>query len=264
MKKRVALFLFFLVLAVSCEKDRALFDVVNGQTLASFGTTEFDLGVPVVGARVDIFVNVTTAFENPRTISLEIDPSSTATAEQYTVNNSGIAAGAFRGTVTIAGNFEALPETGATTLVLNLTDVSGSNALALEDATLTVSLFRECDTQPSPGQWTVNMSDGYGDGWQTTTNSGGPGLTCTLSSGEVFEFGLCTPYEEATYDCTPGASSGTATLQIPEGTASAEWFFPGDFWGEIAFNIVAPNGNVVAEYGPGSPPGAVVIDFCQQ
>lgn len=264
MKERVAFILFLLVLTLACEKDRTLFDVVDGQTLASFGSTSVDLGVPVEGAQIDVFVNVTTASENPRTISLEIDSSSTAASEQYTVTDSGIPAGSFRGTVTITGNFEALPETGATTLVLNLTDVSGSNDLALYDSSLTVALFRECDSQPSPGLWTVNMSDSYGDGWQTTTNSGGPGLTCTLSSGEVFEFGLCTPWEEPAYDCTPGTSSGMATIHIPEGTASAEWYFPGDFWGEIAFSIVAPNGNVVAEYGPGSPPGPVIIDFCQQ
>ena len=67
------------------------------------------------------------------------------------------------------------------------------------------------------------------------------------------------------YDCTAEFASGSATITIPDGVESAEWFFPGDFYGEITFQILAPNGNVVydrAQAAGGA--GIFVIDFCQQ
>jgi hypothetical protein len=115
---------------------------------------------------------------------------------------------------------------------------------------------------PTSGVWTIQMQDSYGDGWQTDNGDGGSGLTVTLNDGTIFEVGLCSPYLASDFDCTSGVSSGSATIEIPEGTTSAEWVFPGDFWGEITFQIITPNGNVVADIGLGAPAGAVAIDFC--
>lgn len=118
---------------------------------------------------------------------------------------------------------------------------------------------------PTPGVWTVDMQDSYGDGWQPTTSSGGgPGITITLSDGTVFEIGLCTPYEAPGYDCTPGASAGTATFTVPAGqTAAADIVFNGDFWGEMSFQLTTPNGNVVADIPASTPAGPIAIDFCK-
>ena len=264
MKKYLYILFASLGLLISCDEDVVIYDTENGQTLATFSTTSINLGVPVEGASVEVDVNVTTKTDSDRNIVVDVDPASTASSDQYTISNLVIPAGTFVGTLVIVANFEALPEEGATSLVLNLTDVSGSNDITLSNSTLTVSLFRECDSAPTPGVWTINMADSYDDGWQTTGPNGGPGLTCTLSTGEVFEVGLCTPYEANTYDCVDERSAGSDTITIPEGVESAEWFFPGDYWTEISFEIVAPNGNVVASYGPGSPAGPVVIDFCAQ
>ena len=122
---------------------------------------------------------------------------------------------------------------------------------------------------PTPGVWTINMVDTYGDGWQTTTGNGGAGITITLNDGTVFEVGLCSPYAGAAgtflggSNCTPNdGSTGVATITIPEGTTSAEWFFPGDQYGEIDFEIVTPNGNVVGGF-QGVAAGAITIDFCK-
>ncbi|MBC2839669.1 hypothetical protein [Robiginitalea sp. SC105] len=264
MNKYVVSAICLLLTAVSCEEDLVVYDVTNGQTLAKFSTTSANLGVPIGGSSIEIFVEVTTQSENPRSFTLAIDPSSTATSDQYSIKEAGIPSGSFRGSITITGNFEALPDVGATTLVLILADVSDSNNLTIPESTLTISLFRECDPAPTPGLWSVTMRDSFGDGWQTSTGSGGPGLTCTLNTGEVFEFGLCSPYEPQSYDCISEPYVGSATFSIPEGTNSAEWYFPGDFYGEISFSILAPNGNVVAEYGQGSPAGPVPIDYCSQ
>lgn len=122
---------------------------------------------------------------------------------------------------------------------------------------------------PTPGVWTINMTDSYGDGWQTSTGGGGAGITVTLNDGTVLEVGLCSPYGSAAgtflggTDCVPNdGSSGTGTITIPEGTESADWFFPGDFYGEIGFEIITPNGNVVGGYS-GVEAGPITIDFCK-
>ena len=118
---------------------------------------------------------------------------------------------------------------------------------------------------PTPGVWTVEMQDAFGDGWQpTTADGGGPGLVVTLSDGTVYEIGLCTPYEDPGYDCTDGASSGTTTFTVPAGlTEAADFNFRGDFWGEISFQIITPNGNTVADIPAGTEAGSIAIDYCK-
>lgn len=124
---------------------------------------------------------------------------------------------------------------------------------------------------PTAGVWTINMVDTYGDGWQTTTSGGGEGITVTLDDGTVLEFGLCSPYGSAAGsflggpDCIPNdGSSGVATITIPEGTQSADWFFPGDNWGEIEFTIFTPNDNLAASVSAGTEAGPIAIDFCKK
>jgi len=264
MKKYLIILSAFLILISCGEEEVVIYDVNNGQTLAQLTVTSASLGTPAEGASLVLEVQVTTKTGSDRAVSLVADASSTATPDQYSIDGLVIPAGEYTATVTISSNFEALPDEGSTTLVLNLTDVAGSNNIVFSNATLNLSLFRECPPAPTPGDWIVNMQDSYGDGWQTTTANGGPGITVTLNTGEVFEVGLCTPYEANTYVCTPELSSGSATITMPSGVETADWFFPGDNWGEISFQIIAPSGNTVASYGAGSPAGPIVIDFCAQ
>lgn len=119
-----------------------------------------------------------------------------------------------------------------------------------------------CLGAPPAGDWVVNMHDSFGDGWQTNDPNGGPGITITLDTGEVFEVGLCSPYVPDTYECTNDFSNGSATVTIPVGTLSADWFFPGDVYGEISFEIYAPSGNQVAAYGTGSAAGSIALNLC--
>ncbi|MEO0572710.1 MAG: hypothetical protein AAF039_13470 [Bacteroidota bacterium] len=118
---------------------------------------------------------------------------------------------------------------------------------------------------PSEGVWTVEMQDSFGDGWQPTTGSGGgPGLVITLTNGTVFEIGLCTTLEDPGYDCTDGVSEGTASFEVPAGLeGAADFEFRGDFFGEISFQIITPNGNVVADIATGQAAGNIPIDFCK-
>jgi hypothetical protein len=118
---------------------------------------------------------------------------------------------------------------------------------------------------PEPGDYVVKMFDSYGDGWQTTGPNGGPGIMID-ADGTMMEVGLCTPYEANTYDCTEGDFEGQATVTIPEGTLSASWTFPGDNWGEIRFEVYAPDGSLAydsGDFGEQSA-GLLPITVCAQ
>lgn len=143
------------------------------------------------------------------------------------------------------------------------TDVSPNFANQSANHTFTSTVVCLLPEVPA-GEWTIEMADSYGDGWQTDDASGGSGITITLSNGTVFEVGLCSPYQGSDFDCTPGDFSGTATITIPEGVESAEWYFPGDAYGEISFDIFSPSGNVVASYSEGSPAGVIALNLCNE
>lgn len=114
---------------------------------------------------------------------------------------------------------------------------------------------------PKGGVYTIEMQDSFGDGWQTTDGSGGDPLTLTLSTGEVFEIFLCSDYVDVP-GCSGGGFEGTATITVPDGAESAEWFFPGDFYGEISFQIIHPSGATIADVGPGTDAGPITINYC--
>jgi hypothetical protein len=142
---KISTFLVGLLFIVSCaDNDIPIYDTVNGQTLAQFSLTSAVLGTPEEGASVDVGVTVTTKTDSERTITVAADASSTATPDQYTISNLVIPAGSYTGTITITSNFDAIPESGTSVLVLNLTDVSGSNDIVFANSTLNVEFFRKC------------------------------------------------------------------------------------------------------------------------
>ncbi|HRK53182.1 MAG TPA: hypothetical protein PK185_04655 [Cyclobacteriaceae bacterium] len=112
---------------------------------------------------------------------------------------------------------------------------------------------------PYPGVWTIEMHDSFGDGWQTNDGNGGNGIQITLNKTTVLEVGLCSPYQPSPFTCTPGVSNGTATITIPNGTQEASWFFPGDRWGEISFEIYGPTGALVFASGAPGAQGAGIL-----
>jgi len=136
---------------------------------------------------------------------------------------------------------------------------------------------------PEPGDYVVEMHDSYGDGWQTDAGNGGSGLTIdiTLADGTEIqeEVGMCSPYgsdnvgtfmDESLGGCTGPASTSfydaTATVTIPVGATAANWTFPGDNYGEISFEVYAPDGSLIFESGaPGDQgPGLLPVTFCLQ
>jgi len=120
---------------------------------------------------------------------------------------------------------------------------------------------------PMPGDYTVYMTDSYGDGWQTTSGGdGGQGLEIDMD-GVVTSVALCSQWGTYPFTCTPNDGfEGTATVTIPVGTESALWTFPGDYYGEIGFEITGPNGQVAySALTPGSATvGLLPVAICAQ
>ena len=120
---------------------------------------------------------------------------------------------------------------------------------------------------PMSGDYTINMFDSYGDGWQTTSGGdGGEGLTIDMD-GVVTSVAMCSQWGSYDFECTPTNDGYTATaiVNIPAGTQSAIWNFPGDYYGEISVQIIAPNGVIAYESAQGATiTGLLPIAVCEQ
>ena len=102
---------------------------------------------------------------------------------------------------------------------------------------------------PQAGVWKVEMSDDFGDGWQTDDPNGGSGIKVNID-GTIVEIGMCNPYIPSNFACVTGDGYyAETTVTIPVGTISASWNFPGDRYGEISFKIYAPNGTLAFDSG---------------
>jgi hypothetical protein len=125
---------------------------------------------------------------------------------------------------------------------------------------------------PEPGDYTVEMHDSYGDGWQTTTGGGGDGIKVDLD-GTIVTVAMCSPYGGSNVgtDCDPAQGiceagdfyDATDIVTIPVGTSSATWEFPGDAYGEISFEVYGPGGEELYVGAQGETgPGLLPITLC--
>lgn len=146
MKKYLYILFAALGLLTSCEEDVVIYDVENGQAIAQITNgAEQTLPVPETGDAAIIEVGVSTVSDVDRSISVSVDPSSTADPSEYDIDPASlvIPAGSFVGEIVVNANFEAIPETGLSALILNVDDVEGADSL---EGTLTqqINFFRFC------------------------------------------------------------------------------------------------------------------------
>ena len=100
---------------------------------------------------------------------------------------------------------------------------------------------------PPAGTWTIEMEDSYGDGWN------GAKIVVNLNG------------EETDYTITDG-SSGSGTIEVPEGSSALVFTFVSGAWdSEITFSITSPDG-IITNDGPTPTAGPIKlnVDFCQQ
>lgn len=294
MKNIFKLFLLsFLVFAVGCENE----DNPRFQDNPETGWIQF--------SRASTTVAVTSRTETitiPVDFTAPINFS--ALSVTYSVNNvAGVPGNVVTGlgtSVNIIGNtnralisldpvddaVQQLIDGGDVVFDIVLTSATRGIGVGLADgsATTTHRVNLLCGGEPQPGTFVIDMHDVFGDGWQTDVSLGGSGMTATLldvdGNETVVEFGMCSPYggdnlgtflDPATGACTGPASTSffdaTATVEVPSGTVDVIWNFPGDFYGEISFEIYLPNGNLLfASGGPGdldTAPLELAVSYCQ-
>ncbi|WP_299129571.1 hypothetical protein [uncultured Winogradskyella sp.] len=108
-----------------------------------------------------------------------------------------------------------------------------------------------CLNVPVPGDWTLEMTDLYGDGWN------GGQITVNIS-------GESTTYSAAGFGTT-------VTITIPEGTTIFTFTYTsGDWEGENLYTLTDPNGMVVLNEGVGDgsqtngPPTGELLNNCPE
>ena len=102
---------------------------------------------------------------------------------------------------------------------------------------------------PEAGEWTIDMTDAFGDGWN------GASLTITVDGIEMM------------FDVSGDeATASTETLTVPTGTQVISVIFnSGAFDGEVGYTITASNGTIVAEkeaYGDAVPVATELLNYC--
>ena len=145
--KLLSLFLFTTVLLfINCsEQENKTYDSVNGQTLLNFKGTSAVIPVDVSAvSSITLTVEVSSVSNTDRKLSISIDNSSTASADQYVLSDVIVPAGQYIGTGTVTGVYAKLPALGAVKLVLKLTGIENSEA-KVDINTYTVSMERFCD-----------------------------------------------------------------------------------------------------------------------
>jgi hypothetical protein len=113
---------------------------------------------------------------------------------------------------------------------------------------------------PITGDYTIDMQDLYGDGWQG-------------SRIEVNADGVVTSYFIPSYWDAPSGSVGDpqwsdvrgVVISVPAGTSSLTFtFVAGDWPSEVVFQIYGPAGSLVFDGGPSEPVGELELNLCKE
>lgn len=254
---KIILSFTFLVFVISCEDVNNVF-TFDGEAISHFTSSSGSLGAKSSADTYTIEIGTTTSAA--ATVQIGISSSSTAVEGVHfeaIPASVSIGQGEYVSSITIVPIVEGITPGEPVSLVV---EILNSTAEGLPQS-FTLSLDRICN--PLPGDWTVEMHDSYGDGWQTNDGNGGDGIQVTLNDGTVLEVGLCNPYVATAYECTPNDGfNGTGTITIPVGTEKASWYFPGDRWGEISFEIYGPDGSLVYSSPLGAGAGELPVVLC--
>ena len=99
-------------------------------------------------------------------------------------------------------------------------------------------------TTPTSGEWSIEMQDSFGDGWN------GASLNVTID-------GETTPYTFTT------GSSARFVFELPVNTEVLSIIFTsGAFDNEVSAQVTSANGNVVVDLQPNPAAGVELLDYC--
>lgn len=183
------------------------------------------------------------------TVGLNLASTNDISSEMFELGSTSlvIPAGQTSASTTLKIFTSMLPVEETSSFVLNI-DAGENTATAGE--VLTYNIFRTPPCIPIPGEYKVEMTDSYADGWQTTTSGGGSGITVEVDGVQIAEVFL------------EAGAEGEATVTIPDGSQFAKWTFPGDYYGEIGYKIYDPNGVLVASASGDGEAGTIDVQAC--
>ena len=148
--KLTSLCLFVGVLS-SCEQEKIIYDVNNGQSFVGFNIVSASLPTYSADSGTDftleVEVGATTKANHDRTIAIAInDKFTTALPTEYTIDQASlvIPANKFVGTIKITGNYANLPASGQKLITLDLVSVQDADVINPDKKSFTVYLYRAC------------------------------------------------------------------------------------------------------------------------
>ena len=114
---------------------------------------------------------------------------------------------------------------------------------------------------PIAGDYTVDMHDSYGDGWQ------GSKIIVEIDGNVAYELSIPDLWTVGGGNVgDPQFVNATETVTVPAGATSLVWkWHSGDYPSEATFEITGPNsGNVIYEGGPSEPDGEFIPNYCNE
>ena len=114
---------------------------------------------------------------------------------------------------------------------------------------------------PEPGDYSVDMFDNYGDGWQGSVirvNIDGTANDFSIPSYWDADPGTRGSVGDAAWSAVMGT-----VVTIPTGTELATWeYVGGSYPSEVEFEIYAPDGSSFGYFGPAPAPGLLPVLLC--
>jgi hypothetical protein len=160
MKNIIKLIIVCLFMSSCGDEELVIYDPATGQTLAFFDSSTTTLEIEINNSNTaTIEVGVSTISSSDRTLTISIDPSSTATPAMYSFNSSvTILANEYFGTINFTGIDDGLTSEGAT-LTLNIDPIAGG---IISSQNHTVNLIEICPvaTTFAIGMYTLDFVSG--------------------------------------------------------------------------------------------------------
>jgi hypothetical protein len=232
--KKLLIIPFLALFLTSCD-DSAKFDYDNGQTVYLFSKVSSDLIANNTSVTtIEVPVAVTTRSKVDRVVPIVVDPTSTATANMYTIDQASlvIPAGQFSANVKISGNFANIPANNGAILKL----MFGELAMAGKDLH-TISLSRFCATSLA-GNYNVTTSYTAHDFLPSYSSNTMTGVAVTAAGVNMYKVadfsgGLYSTGPYASSYGTASAPASTRDLTFVVNCGDITWTGESDPWGAI-------------------------------